>query len=140
MNRSYLVDRDERIAFDEAVDAVTDEYSDVLTCPVHRAVAALQLRGHRDRGARAGSRIVFILDDLLLRPIISVANVIHSMAIEELYDVQGIQDEIKENRLLFEIGDRDVEEYERRQDELRTQLDVAREARATLSGKVEVKR
>lgn len=83
---------------------------------------------------------MFILDDLLLRPIISVANVIHSMAIEELYDVQGIQDEIKENRLLFEIGDRDVEEYERRQDELRTQLDVAREARATLSGKVEVKR
>ena len=83
---------------------------------------------------------MFILDDLLLRPIISVANVIHSMAIEELYDVQGIQDEIKENRLLFEIGDRDVEEYERRQEELRTQLDVAREARATLSGKVEVKR
>ena len=31
MNRSYLVDRDERIAFDEAVDAVTDEYGDVLT-------------------------------------------------------------------------------------------------------------
>ncbi|WP_160134861.1 gas vesicle protein GvpG [Halococcus salsus] len=83
---------------------------------------------------------MFILDDLLLRPIVSVANVIHSMAIEELYDVQGIQDEIKENRLLFEIGDRDVEEYERRQDELRTQLDVAREARETLSSKVEVKR
>lgn len=83
---------------------------------------------------------MFVLDDLLLRPIISVANVIHSMAIEELYDVQGIQDEIKENRLLFEIGDRDVEEYERRQDELRTQLDVAREARETLSSKVEVKR
>ncbi|EMA36531.1 GvpL/GvpF family gas vesicle protein [Halococcus hamelinensis] len=31
MNRSYLVDRDERIAFDEAVDAVTDDYGDVLT-------------------------------------------------------------------------------------------------------------
>lgn len=83
---------------------------------------------------------MFVLDDLLLRPIISVANVIHSMAIEELYDIQGIQDEIKENRLLFEIGDRSVEEYERRQDELRTQLDAAREARETLSSKVEVKR
>jgi hypothetical protein len=83
---------------------------------------------------------VFILDDLLLRPIVSVANVIHSMAIEELYDVQGIQDEIKENRLLFEIGDRSTEAYEQRRDELRTQLDVAREARETLSSKVEVKR
>lgn len=31
MNRSYLVDREERMAFDEAVDAITDEYSDVLT-------------------------------------------------------------------------------------------------------------
>ncbi|WP_256684663.1 GvpL/GvpF family gas vesicle protein [Halococcus qingdaonensis] len=31
MNRSYLVDRDERVAFDEAVDAVTDDYGDVLT-------------------------------------------------------------------------------------------------------------
>ena len=83
---------------------------------------------------------MFILDDLLLRPIISVANVIHSMAIEELYDIQGIQDELKENRLLFEIGDRSTEEYEQRRDELRTQLDVAREARETLSSKVEVKR
>lgn len=31
MNRSYLIDRDERAAFDEAVDAVTDDYGDVLT-------------------------------------------------------------------------------------------------------------
>ncbi|EMA36530.1 gas vesicle protein GvpG [Halococcus hamelinensis] len=83
---------------------------------------------------------MFILDDLLLRPIVSVANVIHSMAIEELYDIQGIQDELKENRLLFEIGDRSNEAYEQRRDELRTQLDVAREARETLSSKVEVKR
>lgn len=31
MNRSYLVERDERLAFDEAVDEITDEYGDVLT-------------------------------------------------------------------------------------------------------------
>lgn len=31
MNRSYLVERDERMAFDEAVDAITDEYGDTLT-------------------------------------------------------------------------------------------------------------
>jgi hypothetical protein len=31
MNRSYLVERDERASFDEAVDAITDDYGDVLT-------------------------------------------------------------------------------------------------------------
>ncbi|WP_256684661.1 gas vesicle protein GvpG [Halococcus qingdaonensis] len=82
---------------------------------------------------------MFIIDDLLLRPIVAVGNVIHSMAVEELYDVESIRDEIKENRLLFEIGDRSEEEYERRREELRTQLDVAREARETLTNKVEVK-
>ncbi len=82
---------------------------------------------------------MFLVDDLLLRPIIMVGNVIHSMAIEELYDVEAIRDDIKENRLLFEIGDRSEDEYERRREELRTQLEVAREARETLTNKVEVK-
>jgi hypothetical protein len=82
---------------------------------------------------------MLLVDDLLLRPIIMVGNVIHSMAIEEMYDVEAIRDDIKENRLLFEIGDRSEEEYERQQEELRTQLDVAREARETLDSKVEVK-
>jgi ElaB/YqjD/DUF883 family membrane-anchored ribosome-binding protein len=82
---------------------------------------------------------MFLVDDLLLRPIIAVGNVIHSMAVEELYDIERIQDDIKENRLLFEIGDRSKEEYETRRRELETQLDVAREARETLTNKVEVK-
>ena len=84
--------------------------------------------------------MVIIIDDLLLRPIVSIANVIHSMAIEELYDIKGIQNRIKENRLLFEIGDRSEEEYERRQRALEAELETAREARETLSNKVEVKR
>ena len=82
---------------------------------------------------------MFLIDDLLLRPIIKIGEVIHSMAIEELYDIEGIRDDIKENRLLFEIGDRSAEEYETRRRELERQLDVAREARETLSNKVEVK-
>ena len=82
---------------------------------------------------------MFLVDDLLLRPIISVAKVIHSMAIEEMYDVEGIQNDIKENRLLYEVGERSEEEYEARRHELERQLEVAREARETLSDKVEVK-
>ena len=82
---------------------------------------------------------MLLVDDLLLRPIISVAKVIHSMAIEEMYDVEGIQNDIKENRLLYEVGERSEEEYEARRHELERQLEVAREARETLSDKVEVK-
>ena len=84
--------------------------------------------------------MVIIIDDLLLRPIVSIANVIHSMAIEELYDIEGIQNRIKENRLLFEIGERSAGEYEGRKQELELELETAREARETLSNKVEVKR
>jgi hypothetical protein len=83
---------------------------------------------------------MFLIDDLLLRPIVLVGSVVHSMAIEELYDIEGIQDDIKENRLLFEIGERTEEKYETRRRELEQQLDVAREARETLTNKVEVKR
>lgn len=83
---------------------------------------------------------MFLVDDLLFRPIILVGNVVHSMAIEELYDIEGIQEDLKENRLLFEIGERTEKEYETRRSELETQLEIAREARETLRNKVEVKR
>ncbi len=82
---------------------------------------------------------MFVLDDLLIRPIVSVMNVLHSMAIEEMYDVEAIANDLKENQLLFEIGDRDREEYERRKAELETQLEIAEEARENLSGRVEVR-
>ncbi|HET7324929.1 MAG TPA: protein gvpG [Halococcus sp.] len=82
---------------------------------------------------------MFLVDDLLFRPIISIANVIHSMAIEEMYDIEGIRDDIKENRLLFEIGERTEAEYETRRRELETRLDVAQKAHETLTNRVEVK-
>jgi ElaB/YqjD/DUF883 family membrane-anchored ribosome-binding protein len=82
---------------------------------------------------------MFLIDDILFKPIISIARVAHSMAVEEMYDVEAIRDEIKENRLLFEIGDRSEAEYERHREELEAQLETAREARETLDSKVEVK-
>ncbi|WP_254535118.1 gas vesicle protein GvpG [Halomarina litorea] len=83
---------------------------------------------------------MFIVDDLLLKPLVTVLNVIHSMAIEEMYDTGAIRDEMKENRLLYELGEYSEEEYERRRAELEAQLDVAERAREQLSGRVEVKR
>ena len=83
---------------------------------------------------------MFVVDDLLVRPFVSLLNVVHTMAIEEFYDTEAIRDDIKENRLLFEIGERSREAYEERRAELERQLDVAEQARENLQGKVEIKR
>lgn len=83
--------------------------------------------------------MTFIIDDLLFRPFISLADIIRSTAIDELYDIDEIQDDIKENRLLYELGERSREEYDQRRLELESQLDVAKQARKTISGKVKVK-
>ena len=47
---------------------------------------------------------------------------------------------IKENQLLYEIGERSEEEYRERREELELELEVAEQARDNLSGRVEVKR
>ncbi|PSQ65307.1 MAG: protein gvpG [Halobacteriales archaeon SW_9_67_24] len=83
---------------------------------------------------------MFVVDDLLVRPFVSLLNVVHTMAIEEFYDTEAIRDDIKENRLLFEIDERSREAYEERRAELERQLDVAEQARENLQGKVEIKR
>ena len=83
---------------------------------------------------------MFLLDDLLVRPLVSIADVIHAVTIDELYDVEAIRNDLKENRLLYELGERSRDEYEHRKDELETQLDLAEQAHENLRGKVEVKR
>lgn len=84
---------------------------------------------------------MFLLDDLLVRPFISLLDVLQRLALEEMYDIEALQDELKENQLLYELGERSQEEYERRKEELEEQLALAEEVREQLSGgKVEVKR
>jgi hypothetical protein len=84
--------------------------------------------------------MTFILDDLLVRPFVGLIEVLRSMAIEELYDTAALRDELKENRLLFELGEFDEAEYERRRADIEQRLDVAERAREQLSGRVEVRR
>ncbi|PSQ25127.1 protein gvpG [Halobacteriales archaeon QS_8_65_32] len=84
--------------------------------------------------------MTFVLDDLLIKPWVSLVKVLRSTAIEEAYDVEAIHDEIKENQLLYEIGERPREEYEQRRADLELELEVAEKARENLSGRVEVKR
>lgn len=81
---------------------------------------------------------MILVDDLLVKPFVSLLNVLHDMAIEEMYDVESIQDDLKENQLLYELGERTPEEYERRKAELEEELKLAERAREQLSGRVQV--
>jgi len=83
---------------------------------------------------------MFVVDDLLINPFVSIMEAVHSMAISEMYNTTEIKNEIKENRLLYELGERSEAEYERRNDELEQQLEIAREALEQTRGKVEVMR
>ena len=81
---------------------------------------------------------MILVDDLLVRPFVGFLGVLHDMAIREAYDIDSIREEIKENRLLYEIGDRPEAEYRERKADLEERLDVAREAHEQLRGKAEV--
>lgn len=83
---------------------------------------------------------MLVIDDLLVRPFVSLLDILQTMALEELYDVDRIRDELKETQLLYEIGELDEEEYRRRRTDLEEQLELAEQVREDLtSGKIEVK-
>lgn len=83
---------------------------------------------------------MFVLDDLLIRPFVGIVDTLHTMALSEMYDIEALEGELKENQLLYELGERSEEEYQRRKDELEAELELAREVHEELaSGRVEVK-
>jgi hypothetical protein len=82
---------------------------------------------------------MLLVDDLLLKPFVSLLDILQAMVLEELHDVEEIRDDIKENQLLYELGERSQAEYERRKAELETSLQVAEQVREKLiSGNIEV--
>ncbi|SNR69934.1 gas vesicle protein GvpG [Halorubrum vacuolatum] len=83
---------------------------------------------------------MFLIDDLLIRPFFSLLDILQTMALDEMYDTSEIRDNIKENRLLYEIGERSEEEYQTRKQELEAQLEVAEQIQAQLGSRIEVKR
>ena len=83
---------------------------------------------------------MLIVDDLLVRPFLGIVDALHTLALDELYDIDAIEDELKENQLLYEIGDRSESEYESRKESLEEELAIAREIHEELtSGRIEVK-
>ncbi|EMA41846.1 gas vesicle protein GvpF [Halobiforma nitratireducens] len=83
---------------------------------------------------------MFVLDDLLFRPFVGIVDTLHTLALDEMYDIDALEDELKENQLLYEIGDRSEEEYRERKEELEAEIEIAQEVHERLSsGRVEVK-
>lgn len=79
--------------------------------------------------------MTFVVDDLLVKPFVTVLDVLHAMAVDELYDVEEIRNDLKENQLLYELGERSQAEYERRKADLEAELDAAETARDQLRNK-----
>lgn len=78
---------------------------------------------------------MFLVDDLLVRPFLSILDAIHTLALNERYDIEEIQNQMKENRLLYELGERSETEYRRRKRELEEELELAETAHEQLSNK-----
>ncbi|ADJ15737.1 gas vesicle protein GvpG [Halalkalicoccus jeotgali] len=78
---------------------------------------------------------MFIVDDILFQPFISILDAIHTLAVTEMYNIEGIQSDLKENQLLYELGERDQSEYESRKAELEAELETAELAHEQLDNK-----
>jgi hypothetical protein len=82
---------------------------------------------------------MLVVDDLLVQPFVSLVEIIQTMALDEMYDVQSIRDEIKENQLLYEIGERSEADYRSRKETLEAELTIAEQVRAQVEDRIEVK-
>lgn len=78
---------------------------------------------------------MFIVDDLLVQPFVSILDAIHTLAVTEMYDIEGIQSDLKENQLLYELGERSEAEYTERKAELEAELEAAEQAHEQLNNK-----
>jgi len=82
----------------------------------------------------------FIIDDIFLRMLgisippfdmIWLFETVQDFAVREAYDPEKISDSIKENLMLYELGEITKEEYERANAELLEALEIAKRARET---------
>ncbi|MEW5896488.1 MAG: hypothetical protein AB1668_02245 [Nanoarchaeota archaeon] len=85
---------------------------------------------------------MFLIDDLLLRglgislkpfDIIWMLELMRNYALKEKYNLQKINNDIKENQLLFEIGELNEKEYREKHEQLLEERQKAEEIMASLS-------
>ena len=85
---------------------------------------------------------MFLIDDLILKglgispkpfDIIWMIELMRDYALKEKYNLKKINNEIKENQLLFEIGELNEEEYREKQEQLLEERQKTEEIMASLS-------
>jgi len=89
---------------------------------------------------------VIIIDDLLnslkvlVKPfdVIWIMQLLRDYALKEKYNIKQINNQIKENRLLFEIGEITEKEYKEKSKMLLEELEIAKEVMEKLSKDVEI--
>ncbi len=85
---------------------------------------------------------MFILDDIILRTLgfslqpfdmIWLLELLRDYSLKEKYDIKKINNKIKENRLLFELGELNEAAYKEKHELLMQELQMAQEITETLS-------
>lgn len=76
----------------------------------------------------------------LREPVFSLLDILQTMALDEMYDTKSIRDDIKENQLLYEVGERSDEEYQQRKQALESQLEMAEQVQEQMRDRMEVKK
>lgn len=78
---------------------------------------------------------MFLIDNFL----IWLSELMRDYALKEKYNVEVINNQIKENRMLFEIGEITEKEYKKKHELLLGELETAKEVMERLSKNIEVK-
>lgn len=90
---------------------------------------------------------MFLIDDLILRAfglsmkpfdMIWILELLRNYALQEKYNLKRIGDQIKENRLLFEIGEITEKEYKKEHQLLLEERKKAEEVMASLSEDIKI--
>ncbi len=90
---------------------------------------------------------MFIIDDILLRTLglsiqpfdmIWYLELMRDYAFKEKYNIKDINNQIKENRLLFEIGEISEEEYNKKHESLLERLENAKQIIENLSKSIRI--
>mgnify|MGYP001617526130 FL=1 len=72
---------------------------------------------------------MLLIDDF----VIWISELMRDYALKEKYNIKNINNQIKENRLLFEIGEMTEEEYKEKHELLLEELEKAKEVTEKLS-------
>lgn len=90
---------------------------------------------------------MFFIDDLFLRffgvslkpvDMVWILELINDYALKERYDLKEIKNQLKENRLLFEIGEVKENEYKEKNELLMERLEKANEIMMNLSDDIRI--